>query len=70
MLDRNEELIDLLGRVYEAAGDPTLWAPFIEELAGRTKADSAGLRQRNFGPHIYIMVMFLIVSVSSMGCLL
>ena len=36
MFIEEEDNSRLLGRIYDAAGDPTLWAPFIEELARRT----------------------------------
>ena len=43
MVKGNELFSELIGRVYEAAADPALWAPSIEKLAGHTESDSAAL---------------------------
>jgi hypothetical protein len=43
MFTEDGDISTLLGRIYDAAGDPTLWAPFLEELAGHTKSDSAAV---------------------------
>jgi hypothetical protein len=40
MFTEDGDISTLLGRIYDAAGDPTLWAPLLEELAGHTKSDS------------------------------
>lgn len=42
-------LIKLIGSVYDAAAEPTLWAPFLEQLAKTTRADSAALVMHNLG---------------------
>jgi hypothetical protein len=43
MVEGNELFSQVIGRVYEAAADPALWAPSIEKLAGHTESDSAAL---------------------------
>ncbi len=48
-----EEISTLLGRIYEAAGDATLWAPLIETLAERTKSTSAALVIQAFDQELY-----------------
>jgi DNA-binding CsgD family transcriptional regulator len=53
MFTEEGEISTLLGRIYDAAGDPTLWAPFIEELAGRTKSNSAALLVQVFDQGLY-----------------
>jgi len=53
MFIEEEDNSRLLGRIYDAAGDPTLWAPFIEELARRTQSDSAALLVRALDQGLY-----------------
>jgi DNA-binding CsgD family transcriptional regulator len=43
MLPDSTVLSTLLGSLYEAAADPTLWGPFLRQLAYHSKADSAAL---------------------------
>lgn len=43
MLPTRQELSNLLGILYDAAADPSLWNPFIEQLACRTGATSGAL---------------------------
>jgi hypothetical protein len=53
MFTEDGDISTLLGRIYDAAGDPNLWAPFLEELAGHTKSDSAALLVRVFDQGLY-----------------
>jgi len=39
----DDDFPSLIGRIYDAAGDASLWATLIEELAGRTKSTAAAL---------------------------
>lgn len=43
MLPSSEVLSKLLSALYDAAADPDLWAPFLQQLAHHTGATSAGL---------------------------
>lgn len=43
MLPGKQELSNLLAALYDAAADPSLWEPFIEQLAGKTGATSGAL---------------------------
>jgi DNA-binding CsgD family transcriptional regulator len=43
MLPSQHKLSSLLGTLYDAARDPSLWETFLQELAGSIRADSAGL---------------------------
>ena len=43
MLPDSTVLSSLLGSLYEAAADPTLWAPFLRQLAHHSQASSAAL---------------------------
>jgi DNA-binding CsgD family transcriptional regulator/PAS domain-containing protein len=43
MLPIHRKLSRLLGILYDAAADPTLWETFLQQLAGGLRADSAGL---------------------------
>ena len=43
MLPSSETLSKLIGCLYEAAGDPDLWNPFLQQLAQITRAEYAGL---------------------------
>ncbi len=48
MLPSMQELSKLLGTLYEAASDPGLWSPFIEQVARACQATSAGLVVHDF----------------------
>lgn len=48
MLSSPQELSEVLGILYDAAADPSLWGPFIERLARRTGATSAALVMHDF----------------------
>ena len=54
MLPSKQVLTSLIGRVYDAADDPTLWKLFLEQLAKISRADAAGLVMHNDerGSHI------------------
>jgi len=41
-------LSNLLGGLYDAAADPTLWNPFLEQLALKTRSTSAALLVHDF----------------------
>jgi hypothetical protein len=43
MLPGDETLSKLITCLYEAADDPDLWNPFLQQLAQITRAESAGL---------------------------
>jgi DNA-binding CsgD family transcriptional regulator len=45
---KQEQLSHLLGSLYDAAADPNLWAPFLQQLAQRTCATSAALVVHDF----------------------
>jgi DNA-binding CsgD family transcriptional regulator len=47
MLPGEQELSTLLGTLYDAAADPTLWTPFLQQLAHSTRATSAALVMHN-----------------------
>jgi DNA-binding CsgD family transcriptional regulator len=53
MLPSKQELSNLLGILYDAAGDPSLWAPFTEKLARRAKSTSAALLVQVFDQGLY-----------------
>ena len=53
MLPSAQELSDLLGMVYDAADRPSLWGPFTETLARRTKSTSAALLVQVFDQNSY-----------------
>jgi DNA-binding CsgD family transcriptional regulator len=53
MIDDEQEFSRLLGDIYDAAGDPTLWTSFIEGLAGRTKSTSAALVIQAYDQDLY-----------------
>jgi hypothetical protein len=53
MLTEERKLSRLLGMVYDAASDPTLWAPFLEELAGRSDATSGALVVQAYDQNLY-----------------
>lgn len=48
MLPSKQELSTLLGSLYDAAADPNLWAPFLQQLAQTTHATSAALVMHDF----------------------
>jgi DNA-binding CsgD family transcriptional regulator len=43
MLPGQNKLLNLIGILYDAAADPTLWETFLQQLAEIVQADSAGL---------------------------
>lgn len=49
MLPTKEVLTKLIGGVYDAAADATLWESFLAEVAKTCRADSAALVMHNFG---------------------
>ena len=49
MLPCKQELAKLIGRVYDAAGDMTLWEPFLGALAKTSRAESAALVLHHWG---------------------
>ena len=53
MLPGDEILSKLLGSLYEAAADPTLWDLFLQQLAESTGAHSAGLVMRDADQDLY-----------------
>jgi DNA-binding CsgD family transcriptional regulator len=53
MGDMAKKLSGLLGSVYDAAGDATLWAPLVEDLARRTGATSAALVIQAYDQDLY-----------------
>jgi DNA-binding CsgD family transcriptional regulator len=53
MLPSQQALSDLLGTLYDAAADPNLWTPFLEQLAQSTKARSALLLMHNSSQGVY-----------------
>lgn len=48
MLPSKQQLSTLIAMLYDAAADPSLWGPFIEQLAHRVRATSAGLLMHDF----------------------
>lgn len=48
MLPSPQELSNLLGLLYDAASDPVLWAPFLEQVAKASKATSAAMVVHDF----------------------
>jgi DNA-binding CsgD family transcriptional regulator len=48
MLPDKQLLMNLIGSVYEAAADATLWEPFLREFAQTCRADSSVLVTRDF----------------------
>lgn len=48
MLSSPQQVSQVLGLLYDAAGDPSLWEPFIAQLARRTRATSAALVIHDF----------------------
>lgn len=53
MLPSKQVLADLIGRVYEAAVDATLWESFLEQVAKISRADASGLVMHDFGRQIH-----------------
>lgn len=51
MRPSEQELSNLLGILYEAAGEPELWSCFLGRLANYTRADCAGLLMLDSGLH-------------------
>ena len=53
MLPTAQELSNLIGLLYDAADNPSLWAPFIETLARRTKSTSGALLIQDYNHATY-----------------
>lgn len=53
MLPGQQEVSKLLGLLYDAAAEPALWAPFVKDLARRTKATSAALVVQSYDQDLY-----------------
>ena len=53
MLPSKRVLTDLVGSVYEAAGDVSLWEAFLGRLAQTTRAESAALVVHELGPELH-----------------
>jgi DNA-binding CsgD family transcriptional regulator len=53
MAPNRQKLIDLVGTVYEAAGDATFWESFLGKLAQTAVADSAALVMHHFGHEVH-----------------
>src|SRR5579863_9216969 len=51
MLSGDETLSSLIACLYEAAGDPDLWNPFLQRLAQVTRAEYAGLASHYADTH-------------------
>lgn len=43
MLPSEQVLTDLIGSMYDAAVEPALWKPFLEQIARTARADASGL---------------------------
>ena len=55
MLVGDETLSKLLGSLYDAAADPCLWEPFLQDLARCTGASSAGLLMYDAAQQQYML---------------
>ncbi|HEV2133116.1 MAG TPA: hypothetical protein VGR47_02530 [Terracidiphilus sp.] len=53
MAPNRQKLIDLVGTVYEAAGDANFWESFLGKLAQTAAADSAALVMHQFGHEVH-----------------
>ena len=53
MLPSQQELSHLLGSLYDAAGDPGLWTPFLQRLGHSTGARSVLLLMHSAGQDMY-----------------
>jgi DNA-binding CsgD family transcriptional regulator len=53
MLPSKPLLTKLIGSVYDAAAEPSLWEPFLGELAKACRADSAALVMHNLGREMH-----------------
>jgi DNA-binding CsgD family transcriptional regulator len=51
MLPRGQTILKLISNLYDAASEPNLWHPFLQQLAQITRADSAGLLSHDAGVH-------------------
>jgi len=49
----SKQVTNLIGSVYDAATEPTLWEPFLGELATTCRADSAALVVHHFGREVH-----------------
>jgi DNA-binding CsgD family transcriptional regulator len=57
MLPGKHALADLIGRIYDAAADPTLWESFLEQLAKICRADASGLVMHNDRPETHAIAV-------------
>ena len=53
MLPSKQVLTKLIGSVYDAAVDATLWEPFLGELSRSSRADSAALVMHHLGREVH-----------------
>jgi DNA-binding CsgD family transcriptional regulator len=53
MLPSKEVLTKLIGDVYDAAADATLWEPFLGELSRSLRADSAAMVMHHLGREVH-----------------
>jgi DNA-binding CsgD family transcriptional regulator/PAS domain-containing protein len=53
VLPSKQVLTQLIGSVYDAASEPSLWEPFLGELAKTCRADSAALVMHNGGREVH-----------------
>ncbi len=53
MLPSRQVLADLIGRIYDATADATLWEPFLEKIAKVSRADASGLVMHNDRPEAH-----------------
>lgn len=53
VLPSDQELSRLIGCVYDAAADPTLWELFLEQLAKSSRAESAALVMHQLGREVH-----------------
>jgi DNA-binding CsgD family transcriptional regulator len=52
-LDSEKAITNLIGSAYEAASEPSLWEPLLEELANTCRADSAALVLHHRGCEVH-----------------
>jgi DNA-binding CsgD family transcriptional regulator len=55
MLPSKRVLSELIGSVYDAAGDATLWEAFLGRLAQTSRAESAALVIHELGPELHTL---------------
>jgi len=49
MVPSKQVLPDLIGRIYDAAADPSLWEPFLEQVSKISRGTSAALVMHHLG---------------------